>query len=364
MSSGVAREAILDALKDVQDPEVQRSIVEMDMVKSIEIKGTTVHVEVLLTIRGCPLRTVIEDQVREAVLRVEGVTDVNVVIGTMSDEERQRFAAKLKGPDATAQQTPDLLKPDTLTEFVAIASGKGGVGKSTVTANLAVALGRLGYRVGVIDADIYGFSLPNLFGVADVKPAVVENVVMPVQVKGIKLVSMQFFVPDNRPIIWRGPMLGKMLRNFFQEVHWGTLDVVLLDLPPGTGDMALDVHNMFPRSKELIVTTPQQTAADVAIRAGLMALHTKHEILGVIENMAFYQCKGCGERTYLFGQGGGAQVADGLQTSVLAQIPMGEPMEGTQGIFARDSLQGQAFDLLAQQVASDLRLEALAAARE
>ncbi|WP_336433226.1 P-loop NTPase [Ferroacidibacillus organovorans] len=159
-------------------------------------------------------------------------------------------------------------------------------------------------------------------------------------------------------------MLGKMLRNFFQEVHWGTLDVVLLDLPPGTGDMALDVHNMFPRSKELIVTTPQQTAADVAIRAGLMALHTKHEILGVIENMAFYQCKGCGERTYLFGQGGGAQVADGLQTSVLAQIPMGEPMEGTQGIFARDSLQGQAFDLLAQQVASDLRLEALAAARE
>ncbi|WP_235587123.1 P-loop NTPase [Ferroacidibacillus organovorans] len=197
MSSGVAREAILDALKDVQDPEVQRSIVEMDMVKSIEIKGTTVHVEVLLTIRGCPLRTVIEDQVREAVLRVEGVTDVNVVIGTMSDEERQRFAAKLKGPDATAQQTPDLLKPDTLTEFVAIASGKGGVGKSTVTANLAVALGRLGYRVGVIDADIYGFSLPNLFGVADVKPAVVENVVMPVQVKGIKLVSMQFFCPGQ-----------------------------------------------------------------------------------------------------------------------------------------------------------------------
>ncbi len=356
----VTREAVLEALRVVEDPDVHRSIVEMEMVKTIEISDGHVFVEINLTIAGCPLRTRIEREVQEALKRVPGISDVEVAIGTMTDEERQRFAGKLRGKDEPSQTSP-LLSPDTTTQFVAVASGKGGVGKSTVTANLAVALANLGYRVGVIDADIYGFSLPNIFGVADTKPAIVENLIMPVQTHGINLVSMHFFVPENRPVIWRGPMLGKMLRNFFQEVHWADIDVMLLDLPPGTGDVALDVHQMLPKSKELIVTTPQENAADVAVRAGLMALQTNHEVLGVIENMAFFQCDHCSERTYLFGKGGGERVAEELATMLMGQIPVGTSMEGTQGLFATNSVQGEAFAILAQELAQSIDLKELSA---
>lgn len=354
----VTKEAVLEALRVVEDPDVHRSIVEMEMVKTIDISGGHVFVEVNLTIPGCPLRTRIEREVQEALKEVPGVTEVDVAIGTMTDEERQRFAGKLRGQDEPSQTSP-LLSPDTSTQFVAVASGKGGVGKSTVTANLAVALANQGYRVGVIDADIYGFSLPNIFGVPDVKPAIVENLIMPVQTHGVNLVSMHFFVPENRPVIWRGPMLGKMLRNFFQEVHWADIDVMLLDLPPGTGDVALDVHQMLPKSKELIVTTPQENAADVAVRAGLMALQTNHEVLGVIENMAYFQCGHCGERTYLFGTGGGERVAQELQTMLMGQIPVGTAMEGTQGLFTTESVQGEAFAILAQELAQSLGLREL-----
>lgn len=347
----ITPESVLEALRGVEDPEVHKSIVEMDMVRDIEIKGGHVSLQVLLTISGCPLRTVIETQVREALLALEGVTDVSVRVGTMTDDERQRFAAKIRGTSPDAVTSP-LLDPQTQTAFISVASGKGGVGKSTVTANLAVALAGMGLRVGVMDADIYGFSLPKIFGVGDVKPAIVENVIMPVQTHGIKLVSMQFFVPGNRPVVWRGPMLGKMLRNFFQEVHWGELDVLLLDLPPGTGDVALDVHNLLPKSRELLVTTPQANAADVAVRAGLMAQQTKHEILGVIENMAYYVCAHCDERAYLFGQGGGERVAAELGVSVLGQIPLGVMGdEQGAGLFAPDSAQGQAFAQVASVLA-------------
>ena len=356
MGQTLTKEAVLEALRVVEDPDVHKSIVEMEMVKTIEIQGNQVFVEVNLTIPGCPLRVRIEKEVQEAVMALPGVEKVDVVIGTMNDEERQRFAEKLRGK-AEEQKPSPLLDPNTKTVFIAVASGKGGVGKSTVTANLAIALANLGLKVGVIDADIYGFSLPNIYGVADVKPAVVENVIMPVQTHGIKLVSMHFFVPENRPVIWRGPMLGKMLRNFFQEVHWSDLDVMLLDLPPGTGDVALDVHQMLPKSKELIVTTPQENAADVAVRAGLMAMHTEHEILGVIENMAYFQCGKCGDKTYLFGRGGGERVAAELQTGLVAQIPVGTTVEGTQGIFATDSQQGEAFSIIAHELAQTLGLQ-------
>jgi len=352
----VTREIVLEALREVQDPEVHKSIVEMDMVKEIRIVDGVVSVEVLLTITGCPMRSVIEEQVKEALLKVPGIDEANVAIGTMSDEERQRFAGKLRGHAETP--TSPLLDPNTHTEFISVASGKGGVGKSTVTANLAVALARLRLRVGVMDADIYGFSLPNIFGVADIKPAVVENVIMPVQTSGVKLVSMQFFVPGGRPVIWRGPMLGKMLRNFFQEVHWGELDVMLLDLPPGTGDVALDVHNLLPKSRELIVTTPQENAAEVAVRAGQMALQTKHEILGVVENMAYYSCGKCGERAYLFGQGGGERVANELGAGLLGQIPLGVMggSAGGGGLFTADSMQGEAFAEIASLIAQRIAL--------
>ncbi len=351
--SKITKEAILDALRVVEDPDVHRSIVEMEMVRKVEIHGSRVHVEVVLTIQGCPLHNIIEKQVKEVVLAVPGVTDIELTIGTMSDEERERFAAKLRGKEAS--QSP-LLAPDVSTEFIAVASGKGGVGKSTVTANLAVALAKRGLRVGVIDADIYGFSLPGIFGVSDVKPAVVQDLVMPVQTHGIKLVSMQFFVPNNRPVIWRGPMLGKMLKNFFQEVHWGDLDVMLLDLPPGTGDMALDVHSTLPKSKELIVTTPQTNAAHVAVRAGVMAQQVKHEIIGVIENMAYFICDHCNERHFIFGKGGGSTVAKVLKTDLLAQIPVAEAPERPTGIFEEGSVQAVAFDSLAQQLYEKLAL--------
>lgn len=357
----VTKEAVLEALRVVEDPEVHKSIVEMDMVRSIDIRGGKVKVEVALTIRGCPLRTVIEEDIRRAVLAVEGAQEVEVIIGTMSDEEREKFAGKLRGKNS-ADPSP-LLDPATKTQFIAVASGKGGVGKSTVAANLAVSLARLGYRVGVIDADIYGFSMPNIFGVPDAKPAIVANLVMPIQTHGIKLVSMHFFVPDNSPVIWRGPMLGKMLRNFFQEVHWGEIDVMVLDLPPGTGDIALDVHQLLPQGKELIVTTPQGNAADVAVRAGLMALRTQHEILGVIENMSYYQCGHCGEKAYLFGQGGGERVASELNTELLGQVPIGAMVEGTQGLFAEDSAQGKAFSDLTQKIASVLELRSAVEAK-
>lgn len=360
-SSGISKDAVLEALRVVEDPDVHRSIVELDMVRGIDIRGKRVKVDVVLTVPGCPLRAKIEGDVRRAVMGVDGVEAVEVTVGTMNDEEREAFAAKVRGKRPPTAPSP-LLDPATPTRFLAVASGKGGVGKSTVTANLAVALARLGHRVGVVDADIYGFSLPNIFGIPEAKPAIVSNLIMPVQVSGVKLVSMHFFVPDNNPVIWRGPMLGKMLRNFFQEVHWGDLDVMLLDLPPGTGDIALDVHQLLPQGRELIVTTPQGNAADVAVRAGLMAIRTNHEILGVVENMSYFECGNCGERAYLFGRGGGQRVAGELSVPLLGQVPVGTMDEGAPGLFPEKTPQGESFAALAKRIATALELDQVPAA--
>ena len=219
-------------------------------------------------------------------------------------------------------QQPILGQSSTV-EFIAVASGKGGVGKSTVTVNLAVALARKGKKVGIIDADIYGFSIPDMMGIEE-QPQLVENVIIPVEKFGVKVISMGFFVQDNAPVVWRGPMLGKMLRNFFNEVNWGDVEYILLDLPPGTGDVALDVHQLIPQSKEVIVTTPHATAAFVAARAGAMAIQTNHEILGIVENMSYYESKD-GSVDYIFGRGGGAKLAEDLHSELLAQIPLGAP---------------------------------------
>lgn len=216
-----------------------------------------------------------------------------------------------------------LLDAGSGVQFIAIASGKGGVGKSTVTVNLAVALARRGKRVGIIDADIYGFSVPDMMGIEE-RPQIENERVIPIEKFGVQVMSMGFFVEDNAPIVWRGPMLGKMLRNFFSEIQWGELDYLLLDLPPGTGDVALDVHQLIPQSKEIIVTTPHATAAFVAARAGAMAIKTEHEIIGVIENMSYYVSKS-GEVEYVFGRGGGARLAESLNSELLAQIPLGAP---------------------------------------
>lgn len=355
-------QSILDALRKVEDPEVHKSIVELDMVKRIDIQGDHVTVEVLLTVAGCPLRNKIDQDVRAALAAVPGVKSFDVVLGTMTEEDRKKFADKVRNTQADPlqllgqPQTPPLLREDTKTQFIAVASGKGGVGKSTATANLAVALARQGYRVGVIDADIYGFSLPNIFQLGDRKPTLVDNLLMPVQQDGVKIISMGFFVHDNNPVVWRGPMLGKMLRNFFNEVYWGDLDVLLLDLPPGTGDIALDVHQMLPKSKEVIVTTPQSNATEVAARAGTMALRTNHEVLGVIENMSYFEANG--EKHYIFGQGGGEKLARELETELLGQIPLGVATASGSGIFPQDSIQGQVFDRMAKRLAEKIGLTA------
>lgn len=225
---------------------------------------------------------------------------------------------------ASGMEEHPLLRPDSGVQFIAVASGKGGVGKSTVTVNLAVALARLGKRVGIIDADIYGFSVPDMMGIEE-RPSIEQDRVVPVRSHGVQVMSMGFFVEDNNPIVWRGPMLGKMLRNFFNEIAWDTPEYVLLDLPPGTGDVALDVHQMIPHSKEIIVTTPHATAAFVAARAGAMAVKTEHEIIGVVENMSYYTCSHCGEKEYIFGRGGGGRLAESLHCELLAQIPLGAP---------------------------------------
>lgn len=345
----VTEEQIREALWEVQDPEVHKSIVELDMVKQISIDGGSVHVEVALTITGCPLRTTIEKSVYEKLRSVPGVTDIDVSITTMSDEERAKFAAKLRGK-SQPQSKPPLLQAEDKTLFLAIASGKGGVGKSTVTANLAKALAQQGLRVGIIDADIYGFSIPAIFGIKERKPTIIDEMIIPIEADGVRIISMHFFVPENNPVVWRGPMLGKMLRNFFGEVHWGDVDVMLLDLPPGTGDIAMDVHQLLPKSKELIVTTPQENAADVAVRAGVMGIRTNHDIIGVVENMAYFACPGCGEKSYLFGKGGGQKVADALKTRVLAEIPLADMSKQESPLFTAGSEQEKAYQELALQV--------------
>ncbi|OUM87944.1 MAG: ATP-binding protein [Bacillus thermozeamaize] len=355
----LTREQVLEVLKDVEDPELHKSVVELDMVRNIQISPENdVQLELVLTIQGCPLRAVIEERVTKA-LKERGARNVQLRIGAMTDEERAALAKRLReerAAQAGATSQPSvspLLSKDSGTRFIAIASGKGGVGKSTVTVNLAVALARAGVRVGVIDADIYGFSVPDMMGI-DQRPTVIDNLILPVQKLGVKVMSMAFFVEDNRPVIWRGPMLGKMLRNFFSEIHWGELDYMLLDLPPGTGDVALDVHQLIPQSKEIIVTTPHLTAAFVAARAGAMAIQTNHEIIGVVENMSWYECGHCGNRAFIFGQGGGQKLAETLRTKLLAQIPLGAPegsgLDEAPGIYPAGSPQAKIFDQLAKEV--------------
>ncbi|MBS4197961.1 P-loop NTPase [Bacillus sp. FJAT-49870] len=253
-------------------------------------------------------------------LKKAGAATVGIRFDTLSEEELEKHRAS---GDLQSDEG-GLLSPNSKTTFIAIASGKGGVGKSTVSVNLAVALARLGKKVGLIDADIYGFSVPDMMGITN-RPKVRGNQIIPVERFGVKVISMGFFVEDNSPVIWRGPMLGKMLNNFFTEVEWGDIDYLLLDLPPGTGDVALDVHTMLPSCKEIIVTTPHPTAAFVAARAGAMALRTNHEILGVIENMSYFESKLTGEKELVFGQGGGDKLAEELQTEVLGKLPLQQP---------------------------------------
>ncbi|MFZ5814226.1 MAG: P-loop NTPase [Bacillota bacterium] len=318
----VTREQVLEALKTVNDPELHKSVVELDMVKDIQIDGGHVTVTINLTVPGCPLKARFEKDVDAALKQIPGVERTTTLFGAMNAEERAAVAAKVRGgaphQDA-ARATMDLASRTTI---IGVASGKGGVGKSTTTVNLAVALKQLGHSVGIIDADIYGFSIPRMMGNMSRPEQLDEQILLPVWAHGIPFISAGSLVNEDQAIIWRGPMLGKMIEQFLTNVQWGKLDYLLIDLPPGTGDVALSIAQMLPNTDLVLVTTPQAAAAQVASRVGSMAARTNQRIVGVIENMAYFLCDECEKKHFIFGKGGGAALAANLGCEVLSQIPL------------------------------------------
>jgi ATP-binding protein involved in chromosome partitioning len=313
----VTEEQVRRSLRNVLDPELGRPIEDLGMLQSIEVSGDLVRVNVLLTIAGCPLQERITGDV-ETALAPLGVKHVDVRMTPMSDEQRAGLVAKLRG-GAAPQQRTFFTNGDT--SVIAVASGKGGVGKSSVTVNLSCALAAEGYRVGLLDADVWGFSVPRMIG-ASGQPVGFDDMILPLEAHGVKVISMGFFVEEETPVIWRGPMLHKAIEQFLGDVYWGDLDILLADLPPGTGDVAISLASFLPGASMLLVTTPQDAARKVAERAGRMAEHTNLRPLGVIENMSWFLCPHCGEKTTIFGEGGGEETAEALRVPLLGQIPL------------------------------------------
>jgi ATP-binding protein involved in chromosome partitioning len=315
----VNQEAVQAALATVIDPEIRRPITEIGMVKDVAIAGGTVTVGVYLTISACPMQDTIVNSVKDAVLKVRDVTSVEVELDVMSPEQRTALREKLQGPTKEIRFN----QPGSLTRIYAIASGKGGVGKSSVTTNLAAAMAHEGLVVGIVDADIYGHSIPDMMGITEA-PLKVENMIMPPQGHGVRVMSMLPLKPKGRhePVAMRGPMLHRYLESFLSEVWWGDLDILLLDLPPGTGDIAISSAHLLPQSELIIVTTPQPAAADVAIRAGMLAPQVNQRVSGVIENMSAFACPHCGEPIDMFGTGGGKMVAEVLTANVGQEVPL------------------------------------------
>lgn len=350
----LTNDQVLSLLGTINEPFLNKSLVELDAVKEISIKEEKKHVSVKIALlkTGTAEQMQIQTQIVQ-LLKQNGADTVGIRFTEFTEEEKSQF-------NEDNQENASLsLLDNKKVQFLAIASGKGGVGKSTVSVNLAVALARLGKKVGIIDADIYGFSVPDMMGITT-RPVIRGERIIPVDRFGVKVISMGFFVEDNSPIIWRGPMLGKMLQQFFTEVEWGDLDYLLLDLPPGTGDVALDVHSMLPSCKEIIVTTPHPTASIVAARAGVMALKTNHEIIGVVENMSYFESKKTGEKEYVFGKGGGERLAKELQTTLLGQLPLQQPdwdeEDFAPSIYDKDHPTGQIYTSIAKQVVEKIVL--------
>lgn len=316
------QEQVTAALATVIDPEIRRPITDLDMVKNIEIAPDgSVRVGVYLTVAGCPMKDTITRDVKTAVGKIDGVSDVQIELDVMSTEQRKVLQTKLRGDRGPEKEIP-FNQPGSLTRVFAVASGKGGVGKSSVTVNLAAAMAASGLKVGIVDADIYGHSIPRMLGAAE-RPTKVEDMIMPPSAHDIKVISVGMFKPEgNTPVVWRGPMLDRALHQFLADVYWGDLDVLLLDLPPGTGDIAISVAQRLPSAEILVVTTPQQAAAEVAERAGSIAAQTHQQIAGVIENMSWLPCPHCDERVAVFGEGGGQTVADALTRTLGARVPL------------------------------------------
>jgi ATP-binding protein involved in chromosome partitioning len=312
-------DAVKAALNGVHDPEINRPITELGMVKDVTVAADgTAKVAVWLTVAGCPMRDTITSRVTTAVSAVPGIREVQVELDVMSDAQRTALRQQLRG--TTEEPRIPFAEPGSLTRVYCIASGKGGVGKSSVTVNLAVAMADRGLSVGVVDADIYGHSVPGMLGTT-ARPTQVEKMIMPPTAHGVKVISIGMFTKDNTPVVWRGPMLHRALQQFLADVFWGDLDVLLLDLPPGTGDIAISVAQLIPNAEILVVTTPQRAAAEVAQRAGSIALQTRQRLIGVVENMSWLEMPD-GSRNHLFGSGGGQVVADALTRSLGSEVPL------------------------------------------
>ena len=320
------RNAVIAALATVQDPEIHKPITDIGMVDAVDLGADgAVAVRILLTVKGCPLKDKLTNDITTAVSAVAEVTAVSIEFGTMTPEQLNALKTLLRGTDSPENEIP-FAKPNSRTRVYAVASGKGGVGKSSVTVNLAVALAERGLSVGIVDADIYGFSIPRMIG-CTARPTQVSNMIMPPSAHGVKVISIGMFTPGNAPVVWRGPMLHRALRQFLADVYWGELDVLLIDLPPGTGDVAISLAQLLPTAELLVVTTPQLAAREVAERAGSIASQTHQQIVGVIENMSWLELPD-GSRMEPFGSGGGQAVAESLSrltgTSVplLGQVPL------------------------------------------
>jgi ATP-binding protein involved in chromosome partitioning len=365
----VTEAQVLDVLRPVEDPELRRSIVDLGMVRRIDIAGGDVNVLVALTVSGCPLRAEIDRRVTTAVRELPDVANATIEFTVMTDEERAELRTRLHGdPSATAGSQPahghaegraiPFADPASKTRVLLIASGKGGVGKSSVTTNLAVALANRGSRVAIVDADVWGFSIPRMLGV-DRPPTVIDEMLIPPEAHGVRCISMGFFAREDQPVIWRGPMLHKALEQFLTDVYWDDPDFLLIDLPPGTGDISLSLAQFLPRSEVYVVTTPQPAAQRVAQRAAFMAHKVNLEVKGVIENMAWFTGDD-GKRYELFGAGGGAELADRLEVPLLGQVPLvpdlregadsGTPLVADQP----DSEAGKIFAEIAERIAVEL----------
>ena len=362
---------LIDALRPVQDPELHRSIVDLGMVRDVVIdKKGTVGLTVVLTIAGCPLRNEIQTRVNTALRALDGVNDVNLNFGVMNDEERAAVRQMLNGnPGATAGSAPaqghaegrtiSFAQPGSKTRPILISSGKGGVGKSSVTTNIAVAMAALGYKVGIVDADIYGYSIPRMLG-TDRDPVVIDNMLLPPEAWGVRCISIGYFVPEGQAVVWRGPMLHKALEQFLTDVYWDEPDFLFIDMPPGTGDIALSLSQYLPRAEVLVVTTPQEAAQKVARLSAAMAVKVNLPVRGIIENMSWFTGDD-GKRYELFGKGGGQILADELNVPLLAQIPLvnalceggddGHPIAAV----APDSEVGKAFFAIAKYIAEDMK---------
>ena len=313
-------ELVHAALATVQDPELHRALPELGMVKSVEILGSTAQLEILLTISGCPMKDRLQRDIESAVTAVEGITTVALTFGVMDEEQRANIKKLLRNG---RESFISFAQKDSLTRVIGVASGKGGVGKSSLTANLAVASAEKGLRVGILDADVYGHSIPRLMGLIGQRPTAIDQMFIPLESFGVKTVSMEMFKPERSDAIaYRGPLLHRVLEQLLSDAYWGDLDILYIDLPPGTGDLAISLGQLVPSSEILVVTTPQIAAAEVAERAGRIAHQIHQRVIGVIENMSAYPCSKCGELTSLFGEGGGEETSRRLTQLIGAEVPL------------------------------------------